>query len=81
MKGFGSRELVKCLKRLGFKEQPQVGSRHLKFTFPNPVEKGIRSFIIVIQNKKVFDPHIQKEYIKKIKANGFSNVEIEVGMK
>ncbi len=73
---FGSRDLTRCLLKLGFTPNPQVGSRHLKFISPRPVSKGQRSFIIVLQNKKVYDPITCKNIFRQIKQLGFSEEEI-----
>ena len=73
---FGSSELIKCLKVLGFKKQPQVGSRHLKYSSPRPVQKGQRPFMIVLQNKTTYDPATCKNIIKELKLLGFTKEEI-----
>lgn len=78
---FGSSALIKCLRCLGFIEQPQVGSRHLKYSSPRPVPKGQRSFIIVLQNRNNYDPHICKKIIKQIKLLNFAEEEITQCMK
>jgi len=75
---YGTRELIKLLTCLGYKPQRQVGSRHLKYRSPNKVVNGIYPFILVIQNKKEFDPHWQKEYIKQISRHGFSEKQINL---
>lgn len=80
MKSFGSKELIKCLKNLGFKQQPQVGSRHLKFSSPKKVEVGKRPFIIVLQGKKEFDPVTQKKIIKQIELLGYTKKDIEANV-
>lgn len=76
MKSFGTRELVRCLKCLGFVPAPQVGSRHLKYCAPSAGEKGKRPFIIVIQRRNTYDPIWQKAYIRQIKSLGFTQEEI-----
>lgn len=73
---FGSRELEACLLCLGFKQEPQTGSRHLKYTSPCPVEKGKRPFITLLQGKADYDPIICKKYYKQIIALGFTKEEI-----
>lgn len=73
---FGTRELIRCLRCLGFKQQPQVGSRHLKFSSTRPVQKGKRPFVIVLQNKTTYDPITQRSYIREIKILGFTKEEI-----
>ncbi|HWY79286.1 MAG TPA: hypothetical protein VNW29_02920 [Candidatus Sulfotelmatobacter sp.] len=73
---FGSRELAACLLCLGFKEASQTGSRHLKYSSPNPVEKGKRSFITLLQGKACYDSIICRKYIKQIMALGFTKEQI-----
>ncbi len=73
---FGFSALIKCLKCLGFKQEPQVGSRHLKYSSPRPVKKGQRPFIIVLQNKSSYDPITCKSIMKEIKLLGFTKEEI-----
>ncbi|MEK7571080.1 MAG: hypothetical protein AAB553_02290 [Patescibacteria group bacterium] len=62
---FGSRELVACLLCLGFKEEPQTGSRHLKYSSPRSVEKGKRPFITLLQGKSDYDPIIAENIISR----------------
>lgn len=73
---FGSAKLIKCLNSLGFKQEPQVGSRHLKYSSPRSVKKGQRPFIIVLQNKTSYDPITCRSIIKEIKLLGFTAEEI-----
>ncbi len=80
MKSYGSRELITCLINLNYSEELQVGSRHLKYQSPKPVEKGMRPFIIVLQNKNNYDPITQRQYIKQIKKHGFTREQIEKAM-
>lgn len=79
MKSYGTRELIECLKCLGYKKEPQVGSRHLKYTCPNKnkIPKGQRPFIIVIQNRNTYDPITQKDLINEIQAHGFTEDQIK----
>ncbi len=74
---FGSSKLIKCLICLGFKQKPQVGSRHLKYSSPRSVPKGQRSFMIVLQNKSTYDPITCKNIVKEIKLLGFTEKEID----
>ena len=75
---FGSRDLRKCLECLGFKEQPSVGSSHLKYTVPKEksTKVGIRPFFIVILGKKTYDPNTASKIIKQIIRLGFTTEEI-----
>ena len=65
MKNYGSKELVKCLEKLGFKSNPQNGTSHLKFSAPNgcKIDPGCRDFVMVQTNRKEFDPHARTRYI------------------
>ncbi len=80
MKSFGSKELIKCLVKLKFTPEPQVGSRHRKYTSPNKVEKGSRPFFIVIQGRKEYDRVTQKKIINQVKKLGFSEDQIMEAM-
>ncbi len=75
---FGSKELCKCLKSLGFVENRGVGSSHIKFSLAlrNKTPKGTRPFIIVIMGRKGYDPHTCSSYLKQIRALGFKKEEI-----
>lgn len=75
---FGSKELCKWLDKLGFTENKQKGSSHLKYSAPKNLEipKGIRPFIIVILGRKKYDPHTCSSYIRQIAALGISKEKI-----
>lgn len=81
MSSYGTRELIKWLECLGYRIQPQVGSRHLKYKCPIQVPVGIRPFIIVIQNRSTYDPITQREYRKDIRRHGHTKEHIEECMK
>ena len=75
---YGTRELVSLLRCLGYIEQPQVGSRHLKYNPPFKLPKYVKPpFILVIQNTTEYDPYWQREYIKQIKTHTFSISQID----
>ncbi len=74
---YGTRELVSLLNCLGYKAEPQVGSRHLKYTCPNKVDKGVMTFILVMQGMREFDPYWQREYIKQIRRHQFTTDQID----
>jgi hypothetical protein len=78
---FGAAQLISCLKCLGFTQKPQVGSRHLKYSSPRPVQKGQRPFIIVLQGKSAYDPITCKNIIREIKLLGFTGEEITACMR
>ena len=83
MKSFGSKELVKCLDKLGFKAKSQNATSHLKFSAPDgcQINIGDRDFIIVQMNRKEFDPHARTRYVAQIKKFGFSENEILKNLK
>lgn len=75
---FGSRELVRCLLRLGFTSRKQMGTRHVKYNPPSNIKlkPGQRSFIMVQENIKTYDSNACSRYINEIKAFGFSREEV-----
>lgn len=77
-KSFGSRELYKCLIKLGFNPLAQKGTSHLKFSPPKGkvVSQGTRPFMIIQLNIKTYDPHSASRYINQIMKFGFSKEEI-----
>lgn len=74
---YGTKELIQWLNCLGYKREPQVGSSHLKYTCPNKLEKGQVTFILVIQNRREYDPYWQREYPKQMRKHGFSADQID----
>lgn len=76
---FGSKELIKCLQYLNFKKGKSVGSSHLKYFTNKNVSAGFRPFIIVLLDRKVYDPNTQHSYISQIKKFGYSIEEIKKG--
>ena len=80
MISFGSKEYARCLKNLGFTTEPQVGSRHLKFTCPKKHVPSERPFLIVLQDKYEYDKVTQSKIIGGIKKHGFSVHEIDRAM-
>lgn len=77
MKSYGTRELIALLTSLGYKKGKQIASRHLKYHSPRKTSQGIYPFILVIQGRREYDPYWQREYIKQIKKQGFTQEEIE----
>jgi len=69
---FGTKKLIKCLVKLGFREQYPHAS-HQKFMAPldQTIPKGKRPFIIVILGRKQFDKHSTTRYIGQICDLGF----------
>lgn len=77
-KSFGSRELTKCLEKLGFKLARQTSS-HLIYNPPKNkiVPEGIRPFMTVQVGRKTYDRYSANRYISQVKKFGFSKKEIE----
>jgi len=74
---FGSKELCKCLTKLGFSENKQKGTSHVKFSLNSLTTPGVRPFIIVIMGRKKYDPHTANSYFHQITKLGFSKNDIE----
>ncbi len=77
---FGSKELCKCLIKLGFKEKPQKATSHQKFHSAKVPPVGVHPFITVILGRKSYDPTTRSRYITQIKRLGFTKKEIENGL-
>ncbi len=75
---FGSKELCKALGKLGFIAQKQHSTSHQKYIMPKSrkTPQGMRPFITVIQNKKIYHPPTIASYIRQLKSLGFSEKEI-----
>ncbi len=74
---FGSKELSKCLTKLGLEPQRGIGSSHTKYKLKSKkVPVGMRPFIIVIEGRKTYDPHTASSYLRQIRNLGFSAEEI-----
>lgn len=75
---FGTKELTRLLKRLGFVSQKSVGSSHQKWAVPKgtTIKPGQRPFIIVVKNKKSYMLPTCNGYIKQIKSFGFDTDEL-----
>ena len=78
MKCYGSKELVKCLLKLGFKPNNQNATSHQKYSAPDSckIYLGDRNFVMVQTNRREFDPQARTRYIAEIKRLGFSESEI-----
>lgn len=82
MKSFGSKELKKCLKKLGFVVK-STESSHIKFWPPKghiPL-KGVRPFQMVQLGKKAYRKNDQGRYISQIRRFGFAKQEIHDALK
>lgn len=75
---FGTRELIRCLERLGFTPKPQLATSHRKYISPLHIKANIgqRSFIMVQLNIKRYDSNACSRYIGEIKSFGFTREEI-----
>lgn len=75
---FGTKTLIACLLCLSFTKAPSSGSSHQKFSLTGrKVTSGVRPFMIVILNRKSYDPVTQRRYITQLKRLGFTQKEIE----
>lgn len=78
MRLFGSNDLCKCLKRLGFTCQFQNGTSHVKYKIPPNIKtpSGIHPFIIVILGKKSYDRNTCSSYISQLKRLGINKESV-----
>ena len=75
---FGTKELIKALKRLRLKPKKQVGSSH-QIWQPNTSKKpihGQRPFVTVIQNKKQFCKKTCNGYYRELIRLGYTIEEV-----
>ena len=80
MKAFGSKELVRCLGKLGFKFNRQ-NSSHAIFNPPVGKNSPDKPFMTVQLGRKTFDPYSANRYTSQIKRFGFTKEEIEKHIK
>ena len=75
---FGSTELCKCLERLGFIRLPQKATSHIKFKPPQgkSLPTGQKNFIMIQLQRKNYDKHSTRRYIRQIQNFGFTEKEI-----
>ena len=76
-KSFGSKELQRCLARLGFISRG-IESSHLKYYHKRGLS-GSKPFMIVQLGKKTYGRNAANRYISQIKQFGFTKEEIEKG--
>lgn len=83
MKAFGSKELEKCVKRLGFSFDSISSSHHAKYSPPlsKNVPIGQYPFFQFQMGRKTYDPHSANRYITQLKNFGFTKEEIEKNLK
>ena len=75
-KAFGSKELIKCIGKLGFTYQG-MSSSHSIYKPPAGKENSEHRPLPIQVGKKSFDPHSRARYISEIKSYGFTKEEIE----
>lgn len=83
MKAFGSRELERCIKKLGFTFDSISSSHHAKYNSPldKKVPIGQYPFFQFQLGRKTYDPHSANRYITQLKKFGFTKEEIEKNLK
>lgn len=74
-KSFGSKELQKCLNKLGFVPKG-IKSSHIKY-YHTESRVGSKPFIIVQLGKKTYGKNASNRYLSQIKRFGFTKEEIE----
>jgi len=76
---FGSKELCRCLEKLGFQCQAQKDTSHVKYKSPHNIKilPGEKSFIPVQLGRKHYDKHSSTRYLRQIKQFGFTDEEIK----
>jgi len=74
-KSFGTKDLRKCLKKLGFIPKG-IRSSHVKYCHKEK-KVGSNPFIIVQLGKKTYGKNASSRYISQVKQFGFSKEEIE----
>lgn len=77
-KAFGYKELVRCLKKLGFTYQ-RASSSHEIYNPPQGKRNSLGRPLPVKVGVKSYDPHSRARYISEIKSYGFKREEIERG--
>ncbi len=74
-KSFGSGELHKCLKKLGFYPEDSSSS-HVKY-YHKDGKRGEYPFIMLQMGKKTYGHNSCNRYIQELKKFGFTKEEIE----
>lgn len=74
-KSFGSKNLDKCLTKLGF-SQKGIKSSHAKY-YHKRGKAGSKPFIIIQLGKKTYGKNASNRYISQLKRFGFTKKEIE----
>lgn len=77
MKSFGSKELEKCLKALGFRYDGVSSSHHAKYYAPNGTEGLAYPFFLFQLGIKSYPKHSANRYITQLKRFGYTKEDIE----
>lgn len=75
-RGYGSKELIRCLQALGFYSKDSTDKRHPKF-YHKEGKVGKYPFMIVQTGQKTFGKNASERYIQELKKFGFTKREIE----
>lgn len=83
MKAFGSKDLEKCVKKLGFVFDSISSSHHAKYIPPSGRDPlpGVRPFFIIQLGRRSYDSYSANRYLTELKHLGFSKEEIEKALK
>lgn len=83
MKGYGSKELERCVKSLGFTFDSISSNHHAKYNLPagRTVIVGYYPFFQFQLKRKTYDKNAQHRYITQLKRLGFTKEEIENSLK
>jgi len=78
MKQFGSNELERCVKKLGFTFDSISSSHHAKYYPPDGKNTSIDNypFFQFQLGRKNYDPHSASRYLSQLKKFGFTKEEI-----
>jgi hypothetical protein len=79
-KAFGSKDLLKCVKKLGF-TYLRTSSSHEIYAPPQGKRNPQGRSLPIQVGKKSYDPHSRARYISEIKNYGFTKEEIESAFK
>lgn len=79
MKSFGSKDLIKCVKSLGFTFDSISSSHHEKYYPPRGKipPQGHRPFFTIQSGRKTFDQYSANRYISQLKRFGYTKEEIQ----
>jgi len=79
-KAFGSKELLKCIKKLGFTYQRESSSHEI-YNPPQGKKNSLGRPLPIKVGVKSYDPNGRARYISEIKSYGFTKEEIEIGFR